>query len=129
LFFTDDSSEGKVLEESVDPIENGIFQFEVFLKTVPTFLCKSETIVDPTIFMVSSEEMHLVGHLDLQSKEQTNGFQRVSPSVDVVSQEQVLVVVVDFDDILVLFTLRRPQVKETHQVLILSMDISENNDG
>ena len=102
--------------------------FEVLSKSVPALLSEPETVVDPPVLVITPEQVKLCGHLDFKSQKETNSFQRIGSSVHVISKEYVFVVIVDFYNGVVFIALRGPEVEEAHEVLVLTVDVSENDD-
>jgi hypothetical protein len=58
---------------------------------VITFLVKPVDLRDGCRFVVASEDVYLVGVLDLEGEEQTDGLDALPASIHVVSQEEVAV--------------------------------------
>ena len=111
------------IKEIVDLVEDRVWVVWIFSKPTAALLSESESIVDPLVLVVSSQQMDLVWELDLQGHQQADGLQRVSTSVNIVTQEQV---VITLDISAVIWD--SPQVEEPHQILVLSMDVSEHLD-
>ena len=111
------------IKEIVDLVEDRVWVVWIFSESAAALLSESESIVDPLVLVVSSQEMDLVWELDLQGHQQADGLQRVSTSVNIVTQEQV---VITLDISAVIWD--SPQVEEPHQILVLSMDVSEHLD-
>ena len=86
LFF-DDCAERQPVEQVVDLIEHGVRLGRVFPQSVAALLGEPERIVDPLVFVVSSEKMDLLGVLDLQSHQEADRLQGVASSVNVVTKE------------------------------------------
>lgn len=79
--------------------------------------------------MVASQKDDFLREFYLESHQETNGLQRVIPSVDVVSKKDVVVRVFLVDPSVNLRVARRAEhVKESHQVRVLSVDVSEDFD-
>jgi hypothetical protein len=125
-FIINDSGEWEPFEKAIDSVENAITIQRIFSKSVSAFIRETETVVDPSIFMVTSDHMDLIRESDLESHQETDSLQRMGSSVDKVSEEKI----VETFDITFLGTnaWRSKEVKESHQIAILTMDITENLD-
>jgi len=73
--------------------------------------------------VVATEQVNLVWELHFQSHEQANGLERVVATVDVVTQEEV---VVTFD--VTVLVRDSPEIEESHQVLVLPVNVTEDFD-
>lgn len=58
--------------------------FEVLSKPIPALFREPEAVVDPPVLVIASKQVKLCGHLDFESQQQTNGFQRIGAPVDVI---------------------------------------------
>ncbi len=78
-----------------------------------TFIVKAVDSVDAGTFVISSEQEEILWIFDLVGKQQTDSFQRLFSSVDVISQKQVV-------------TLGRETsvFEQPQQVVVLPVDVS-----
>lgn len=116
----DDSGKREPVEEIVDLIEHRVVISRVLSKSIAALLSESEGVVDPLVLMVSSQQMDLVWESDLECHQKADGLQRVVTSINIVTQEEIVVV---FDISVLIWC--SPKIEESHQILILAMDISE----
>jgi hypothetical protein len=77
-----------------------------------------------SVFMIASKQEDLFGVLQLERHQQANHFQRLTAFIHIVAQEQV-VVSIHVSAVLWGF----PDVKETHQVNVVAVQISEDLQG
>lgn len=68
----DKSGQWQILEQLVDPHENGIVIVGILAKTCCTLLRETETIIDPSILMVTTNQVDLLGVPHFQGQEKTN---------------------------------------------------------
>jgi len=73
--------------------------------------------------VVSSEHEDLLRILQLQRQEQAKNFQTLGPSVNVVTEEEVI----EACDVTT-FARGFPNIEEPHQVMIISVNVSEDLD-
>ena len=119
----DDSREREPVKEFINLVEDRVMFRWVFSESVTALFSEAKGIVDPLILVVTSQKMNLVWESDLQRHEQADCFERVTSSVDVISQEEVVVAL----DITV-FIWSSPKIEESHQILVLTMDVTKNLD-
>lgn len=87
----DDSDQGEVLKHVVDDVEDRSWGIGVFLKSSLAFVQKAKIRVDPFVLVVSPKKVNLVREFDLKSHQETDRLEGVVPSIDIVSQEDVVV--------------------------------------
>ena len=119
----DDSREREPVKELINLVEDRVMFRWVFSESVTALFSEAKGIVDPLILVVTSQKMNLVWESDLQRHQQADCFERVTSSVDVISQEEVVVAL----DITV-FIRSSPKIEESHQILVLTMDVTKNLD-
>lgn len=68
--------------------------------------------------MVSSEDMHLGRVFNLEGEQQANGFDALSPSIDVIAQEEIAG-----------FWWQSAVFEEPEHVVVLPVDVSADLDG
>jgi hypothetical protein len=113
-FILDNSSQRHIVKDLIDFAENRILIRTVLIQPSLTLVEEAESVIDALVFMVASEQMNLFGISEFQSQQQSNSFQRLTPSVYIVAQKQVI----ERLDVSVfqLVTRSPPQVKKTHQI-------------
>lgn len=77
-------------------------------------------LINILVFVVASQQNNLFRIFELECEQKTNNFKRVLTSIDVVSEEQVVISMdVSF------FRGFLPNIKESHQIDVASVDVSE----
>lgn len=123
LLISDDSSQWHLFECLIDLGKDTVWIGYVFSKTFRAFITEAQVLVDVLVFMVTSEKHDLLWIFQLQSEEEANDFETVMTLVDIVTQEKV---VISMDITSVGWSL--PDIEESHQVYILTVDITNNLD-
>ena len=123
-FVDDDSAKRHPLKEVVDLLEDTVRVVNVFIESFSTLLSEAQVLVHISVLMVASEKEDLARVLQLQGEQETNDFERLTASVDVVAQEDVI----ETADIASLLRCP-PDVKEAHQVVVVAVDVAEDFDG
>lgn len=119
----DNRCQRHVLKHIVQLLENTGGVVDVLTKTSITLLAKTQVFIDIAILVISAQHKNLFGVLELERHEQTDNFQTLAAFVNVISQEEV----VKTTDVSRL-TRGPPNVQESHQVNIVSVNISKNLD-
>lgn len=122
-FIFGDGSQGQPIKKSVDPVEDGILVFGFFVKFFGALVSEAEVDVDLAVFVVSSDEVDLLGVGDFESQEQADRLDGMVAPVDEIPQEYVIVVL----DVLLfaVFMWGTIQSEESHQVGELSVNVAE----
>jgi hypothetical protein len=119
----DNGSQRQPLKEIIHLLEDTSWVFNIFTKTFCALCSKSEIPIDFSIFVVSSEHEDLLWILQFQRKEQAKYFQTLRPSVNIVTEEEVIKTCN-----VPTFARSFPNVEEPHQVMIISVNVSEDFD-
>mmetsp|Transcript_22412 Transcript_22412/g.50494 ORF Transcript_22412/g.50494 Transcript_22412/m.50494 type:complete len:211 (-) Transcript_22412:221-853(-) len=97
-----------------ETIENHIKCFpELQAVTALAFVIKPVDAIDRRAFMISSQHEKVLRVLDLVGEEQTNTFQSLRPSIDIVSKKQI-----------VCFRWESAIFEQAQQIRILSMNVT-----
>jgi len=123
LLVKDDCSKWHPLEQLVNLLENRAWVFNVLIKTLSTFLTETEVLVDMTVFMVTAQKEDLTRILEFEGEEEADDFETLSATVNVISEEHV----VKATNITCLLWCA-PDIEESHQISVISVDIAENFD-
>lgn len=99
--------------ETVEAISEGFPEFDVVSSLA--FFIESVDSVDAGTLMVSSQEEEIFWILDLIGEEQSDSFQRLFTSINIISQEKV----VSFRWVLSVF-------EKSQKIEVLSMNITTN---
>jgi hypothetical protein len=123
-FILNGGSQWEPVKESVDSIKDRVLIFGFFFTDfIGTFVSETKVDVDLAVLMISSDEMNLLRVDALKGQEKANGFKGVASSINEISKKNVVVVLDIF--FLSVFMWRSIQLKETHQVSKLAMNVSE----
>lgn len=123
LLISDDSSQWHLFECFINLGKDTVWIVDVFSKTFFTLITETQVHIDMLVFMITSEEHDLLWIFELQSEEEAYNFETVMTLVDIVTQEEV---VVSMDITSVGWSL--PDIEESHQIYILTVDITNNLD-
>lgn len=83
-------SDGQLLEDLVDPVEEGVTIIDVFLELGRAFVPETHAAVDLPILVRSSQQDEVLRVLDLEGEEQQDSFNAFGAAVHVVSEEEVV---------------------------------------
>lgn len=123
LLISDDSSQWHLFECFINLGKDTVWIVDIFSKTFFTLITETQVHIDMLVFMITSEEHDLLWIFELQSEEEAYNFETVMTLVDIVTQEEV---VVSMDITSVGWSL--PDIEESHQIYILTVDITNNLD-
>ena len=111
------------IEQIVDFVEAGVDIGGFLSQAATTLLSETEGVVDPFVFMIASEQVNFIREFDLECHQKTNRLQRMRTSVHIVAEEEIIVAL----DIAIIVG-NTPEVEESHQILILPMDVAKDFD-
>lgn len=117
-------SKRKILEDFVDLCEATVRVIDILSETSSALGSEAEVLVDVFVFVVATKQNNLLGVLQFKSHQEADDLKRVMTLVDVVAEEQVVVRL----DITVV-SWHSPQLKEAHELDILTMQITEDLHG
>ena len=123
LFIGNDCGEGHLIKSFINLCKHTVWIIDVFSQSFGAFIAKTKVFIDIFVFVVASEQNNLLWIFQLQGKKKTNDFEAVLALVDVVSKEKV-VKSVNISSVL----WRLPNIKETHQINVLTMNIAKDFD-
>lgn len=112
-----------LLKHVIDFLEDAIRVGDVLPQTSRTLLTESKILVDISVFVISAKKENLLRKLQFQCHKQADNFKTLATFVNIVSKEQV----VKSANVSIIIR-HSPDVKETHQIDVVSMDVSENLD-
>ena len=123
-FIIDASSKGQVLEEVVHLLEDTRCVVDVFAEPLFAFMTEAKILVDVAIFMVPAKKEYLQRIFELEGEQEADDLETLAADIHVVAQEEV----VQPADVATFRLVRRsfPEVKEPHQVVVVSVDVAEN---
>lgn len=119
----DDSCQWKVLKHVIKLLENTIGIIDIFTKASIALLTQSQVFVDVAIFVVTTQHEDLLGVFELKSHQKTDNFQTLATFINVVTQEKVI----KTTDV-TRFTWGAPDIQESHQIDVVTMDVAKNLD-
>mmetsp|Transcript_762 Transcript_762/g.946 ORF Transcript_762/g.946 Transcript_762/m.946 type:complete len:252 (+) Transcript_762:356-1111(+) len=122
--FFDDGGQREPVKKVVYFIENRVVFSRVLAQSVAALLGKPEGVVDPLVLVVASEQMNLLRESNLEGHEQADGLEGVVTSVHVITEEQIII---RFD--VTVFIRGAPEVEESHQILVLTVDVAKHLHG
>lgn len=120
LLIENDGTERHPLEQVVHLLEHGARLFDIFVETLSALLTEAKILVDIAVLVVTTEHENLPRILQLESKEQADDLERLGASINVVTKEDVI----ETADVASLLR-RAPDIEESHQVSIVTVDVSE----
>lgn len=116
----DDGGQGQPIEQVVDLVEDRVDVGGLLTQTAAALLGETKCVVDPLVLVVATKHMNLVWELDFECHQETDSLKGVCATINVITQEEVVVTL----DIAIVIR-DAPQVEESHQILVLAMDIAE----
>ena len=119
-----DSRKGKPIKELIDLVEYRVDVGGFLTKAAAALLSEAECIVNPLVLVVASEQVNLIWELYLEGHQEADRLEGVHATIDIITEEQVVVTL----NIAVIVRVA-PKIEESHQILILSVDIAEHFDG
>jgi hypothetical protein len=123
-FILNGGSQWEPVKESIDSIKNRVLILGFFFTNfIGTFVSETKVDINLAVLMISSDEMNLFRVDALKGQEEANGFKGVASSINEISKKNVVIVLDIF--FLSIFMWRSIQLKETHQVSKLAMNVSE----
>lgn len=121
LLISNNSCQRHLLEGLVNLRENTVWVVDIFAQSFGALVTKSKVHVNMFVLVVTSHQHYLLWVLQFKSKEQANNFKTILALINVVTQKQI-VVSMDVSS----FSWTLPNIEESHQINILSMNISHN---
>ena len=70
----DDGGQWKPIEQVVDFVEDGVDVSWLFTKSTAAFFSEAESVVDPLILVIASEQMDLIRELDFQGHQEADSL-------------------------------------------------------
>ena len=84
------SGNWKLLEQSVDSIEERVLVINIFLQFQGTFISEAHMLVDLSIFVSSSQQNNILREFYLERKQKKNCFNTFISPINVISQKEVI---------------------------------------
>ena len=120
----DDCSKWHPLEQVIQLLEDTVWFIDVLVESLSALLSQTEVAIHVSVFVVASQKENLARILQFERQKQANDFQRLTATVYIVTQEQV----VETANVAVLLG-RSPNVEEAHQVVVVAVQVAKNLDG
>lgn len=117
----DQGSQWHLLERLVDLGEHAVGVVDVLAEPLSAFFSEAEVSIHILVFVISPKENNLLGILELEGKEEADDLETVLALINIVTKEEV-VEGVDISGV----AGRLPDIKESHQIVILSMEIADD---
>lgn len=115
-----DSGERHVLEHIIKFLEDRVGVVDILTETAGTLLAQTQVSVHISVFVVTSEHEDLLGVFKFECHQETDDLQTLTAFVNVVTQEKVI----KTTDVASLAWMA-PNVQESHQVNIVTMDVTK----
>lgn len=110
-------------EQVVHLLEHGAWLLNVLIKALRTLLTETKVLIDIAVLMIATQQENLPRILQFQCKEQADYFEGLGTTVNVVTKENII------ETANVTSLLRcAPDIKEPHQVGVVTVNISEDFD-
>ena len=123
-FVGNDGTKWHPLKQVVDFLKDTVRIFNVFVKSLDALLAKAQVFVDVAILVVASKQENLTRVLQFQSQKETDDLEALTSTIDVITEEDIICAVN-----ITCFLGRPPNIEESHEVVIVTVKISEDLNG